>query len=92
MTIMHKTGCYVRWAGGRVHSACREESLQVSLALALGSNPRVRIGIRGAEEDHTPSALDLHAFFVSVMHAIGHRSSILNMQYKPLINSLQRQL
>ena len=68
-----------------MHSACREESLQVSLALALGSNPRVRIGIRGAEEDHTPSALDLHAFFVSVMHAIGHRSSILNMQYKPLI-------
>ena len=68
-----------------MHSACREEGLQISLALALGSDPRVRIGIRGAEEDHTPSALDLHAFSVSIMPAIDHRSSILNMQYKPLV-------
>ena len=68
-----------------MHSACREEGLQVSLALALGSNPRVGVGIRGAEEDHTPSALDLHASSVNTMPAIDHRSSSLNMHYRPLV-------
>ena len=42
-------------------NACREEGLKISLALAWGSNIGVRVGIRGAEEDHTPSTLDLHA-------------------------------
>ena len=46
-----------------MHSACREEGLQISLALAFGSNPRVGVGIRGAEEDHTSSTLDLRAIF-----------------------------